>query len=93
MHEAIMVSAALGICLVSTIWNWKNIKKEKEFIKELKTVSTAYDFIKKGVNYPRLKSRASCFIDQTCYRDYIPSSRGPISTGIALTGSDRPSPT
>jgi len=48
MHEAIMVSAALGICLVSTIWNWKNIKKEKEFIKELKTVSTAYDFIKKG---------------------------------------------
>jgi len=59
MHEAIMVSAALGICLVSTIWNWEKIKKEKEFIKELKTVSTAYDFIKKGCSlksskqYPR----------------------------------------
>lgn len=36
MHEAIMVSAALVICLVSTIWNWEKIKKEKEFIKELK---------------------------------------------------------
>ncbi len=55
MHEAIMASAALGICLVSTIWNWEKIKKEKEFIKELKTVSTAYDFIKKGFKNEELK--------------------------------------
>ncbi|MGB4702392.1 MAG: hypothetical protein WBI01_07825 [Syntrophomonadaceae bacterium] len=41
MHEAIMVSAALGICLVSTIWNWEKIKKEKEFIKELKQLRVA----------------------------------------------------